>query len=159
MLFLLKSKVQEIDNMKRLTKEQRSNIREILEDKSCAYCKHLYSLVDWWCGNKDAIKSRGTSLPGVIHCPYFELDKNYTRKELKKIKKQCNMKRWRKIAKIVNTIVCIVLLVFVMQKIYGVWSEYGPYTWLSFIFSLIIHGSVIGMGYLGINWLLDKILK
>jgi hypothetical protein len=35
--------------MKRLTENQRRNIREILEDKSCAYCKHLFSLVDWWC--------------------------------------------------------------------------------------------------------------
>lgn len=144
--------------MKRLTKEQRSNIRDILTEKNCAYCKYLVSKISWWCGNESAIKARGTSLPGVIHCPYFELDKNYTRKKLK-IKKPYNMKNIKKIAKITNAIVCTVLLVFLMQKIYGVWSEYGPYTWLSFIFSLIIHGGVIGMGYLGINWLLDKLLK
>lgn len=69
--------------MKRLTKDQRRNIREILEDKSCVYCKNLFPLVDWWCGNKDAIKARGTSLPRATHCTYFKLDKDYTRKELK----------------------------------------------------------------------------
>lgn len=144
--------------MKKLTKDQRRTIREILTDKSCADCKYLGSKVSWCCGNEDAIKARGTSLPGVIHCPYFKIDKNYTRKELK-IKKSYNMKRCKKIAKIINTIVCIVLLVFVMQKIYDVWSMYGPYTWLSFVSSLIIHGGVVVMIYLGINWLLNKYIK
>lgn len=69
------------------------------------------------------------------------------------------MKNIKKIAKITNAIVCTVLLVFLMQKIYGVWSEYGPYTWLSFFSSLIIHGGFVGMIYLGINRVLDKILK
>lgn len=140
--------------MKRLTENQRRNIREILEDKSCAYCKHLFSLVDWWCGNEDAIKARGTSSPGVIHCPYFKMDKNYTRKELK-IKKLFN----KKIAKIVNTIVCIILLVFIlMRMIYNAWSMFG-YSWISFFSSLIILGGFMGMMYLGINWVLNKILK
>jgi hypothetical protein len=144
--------------MKQLTEDQRRNIRDILTNTNCAYCKHLVSKVSWWCSNEDAIKARGTRLPGVINCPYFKIDKNYTRKELK-IKKPYNMKRCKKIAKNANAIVCTVLLVFLMQKIYVVWSEYGPYTWLSFFSSLIIHGGFVGMIYLGINRVLDKILK
>lgn len=143
--------------MKQLTEDQRKNIREILTNTNCVYCKHLVSKVSWWCSNEDAIKARGTRIPGVIHCPYFKLDKDYTRKELK-IKKPCNMKICKKIAKITNAIVCIVLLVFLMQVIYNAWSEYGPYTWLSFFSSLIIHGGVVGMIYLGIDWVLNKIL-
>jgi hypothetical protein len=69
--------------MKQLTEEQRRNIREILDDKSCTYCKYLISYVSWWCGNKDAIDARGTRIPGEIHCPYFKIDKKYTRKKLK----------------------------------------------------------------------------
>jgi hypothetical protein len=70
--------------MKQLTEDQRRNIREILDDKSCTYCKYLYSTyVSWWCGNKDAIDARGTRIPGVIHCPYFKINKKYARKKLK----------------------------------------------------------------------------
>lgn len=69
--------------MKQLTEDQRRNIREILDDKSCTYCKYLISHISWWCDNESAFKARGTRIPGVIHCPYFKLDKDYTRKELK----------------------------------------------------------------------------
>lgn len=35
----------------------------------CAFCKPALS---WWCTNKEAIKLRGTSIPGIIKCPYWE---------------------------------------------------------------------------------------
>lgn len=69
------------------------------------------------------------------------------------------MKRCKKIAKIVNAIVCIVLLVFIlMRMVYNGWSMYG-HNWISFFSSLIILGGFIGMMYLIINWVLNKILK
>lgn len=69
--------------MKQLTEDQRRNIREILDDKSCTYCKYLISHISWWCDNESAFKARGTRIPGVIHCPYFKIDKKYARKKLK----------------------------------------------------------------------------
>lgn len=44
------------------------------EKKSCYDCGYLKSALSWWCGNKEAIKARGTSLPGCIHCPYWKPD-------------------------------------------------------------------------------------
>lgn len=141
--------------MKRLTAAQRRDIREILEETNCAFCKHLVPHVGWWCGNESAIKARGTRMPGVIHCPYFKIDKDFTRKVLK-IKKPCNMK---KIAKIVKVIICLVLSVVIMQVIYNVWSTYGSYAWLNQFSSLLIYGGVVGMIYWCINWVLNKIWK
>jgi hypothetical protein len=48
--------------------------------KSCADCKHCKALVNWWCKNKLAIKARGTKIPGVVNCPFWEGCK--TKKEL-----------------------------------------------------------------------------
>lgn len=47
------------------------------ERRSCVDCKFLQSYVSWWCTNEQAKLSRGTSIPGVIHCPYWELDVKY----------------------------------------------------------------------------------
>ena len=69
--------------MKRLTKEQQRIVRDILTNKQCAYCRYLVSHFSWWCDNEKAIAARGTRIPGVIHCPYFKIDKNYVRKKLK----------------------------------------------------------------------------
>lgn len=45
------------------------------EKRSCIDCKYLKSALSWWCTNKQAIKSRGTSIPGCIKCPFWELKK------------------------------------------------------------------------------------
>ena len=41
------------------------------ELRSCADCASLASALTWWCTLKDAAKYRGTTLPGVIHCPFW----------------------------------------------------------------------------------------
>ena len=41
------------------------------ERASCYDCTHLKAAVSWWCTNDDAIKWRGTSLPGVEKCPFW----------------------------------------------------------------------------------------
>lgn len=35
-------------------------------------CRHLKAALSWWCTNPNAIKYRGTSIPGVKGCPFFE---------------------------------------------------------------------------------------
>ena len=64
-----------------------------------------------------------------------------------------------KIAKIVNIIVCIALVVFIMRMAYNTWSMYGPYTLFSFFASLFVHGGLGIMIYLGIDWVLKKLFK
>lgn len=43
-----------------------------LKLRSCYDCSFLVAKVNWWCSNKDAIKARGTAIPGCIHCPYWK---------------------------------------------------------------------------------------
>lgn len=48
----------------------------------------------------------------------------------------------------INVIVWLVIAVFLMVHVYGVWSQNGPYTLLQFIASLTFHGGfclIIGM--------------
>lgn len=35
-------------------------------------CKHLVAYVNWWCVSEDAREYRGTAIPGVCHCPFWE---------------------------------------------------------------------------------------
>jgi hypothetical protein len=44
------------------------------EKRSCYDCAHLTSALSWWCGNDEAIKFRGTRIPGGIKCLYWEPD-------------------------------------------------------------------------------------
>ena len=41
------------------------------QKKSCYDCDHLKSVISWWCTNPNAIKARGTRIPGVIKCPFW----------------------------------------------------------------------------------------
>lgn len=143
--------------MDKLTKDQQKLVRDILANRSCSYCQYLVSHINWWCGNNSAINARGTRIPGVIHCPYFKVDKDYVRKELK-IKK-CNIMNKLKIAKILNAIVCLIFTILLMCEVYFNWSMYGTYTIMSFFVSLIIHGGLGLMSYLSINYLLNRIFK
>jgi len=59
-----------------------------VERKSCVDCKFLKSYATWWCTNEQAKLARGTSIPGVIHCPYWELDIKYAIEQNKLRKKR-----------------------------------------------------------------------
>lgn len=48
--------------------------------RSCYNCEHLREALSIWCGNEKAIADRGTKIPGIIHCPYWEPDKKAHRK-------------------------------------------------------------------------------
>lgn len=45
------------------------------EKRSCHDCAHLKPAIRYWCSNKEAIELRGTSIPGCIRCPSWELMK------------------------------------------------------------------------------------
>lgn len=57
---------------KKVTAEQFKKTGE--EKRGCAWCKHCQPKINWWCENKEAIKQRGTSIPGIIQCPFFDFD-------------------------------------------------------------------------------------
>jgi hypothetical protein len=40
--------------------------------RNCATCAFLKGTLSLWCTNKNAIKDRGTGIPGIIFCPYWE---------------------------------------------------------------------------------------
>lgn len=44
------------------------------EKKSCANCRSLIQAVNLWCSNTEAIKARGTRIPGCIKCTYWSPD-------------------------------------------------------------------------------------
>ena len=39
--------------------------------RRCYDCAHLKGAVSWWCTNEEAIKYRGTQIPGVKDCPFW----------------------------------------------------------------------------------------
>ena len=41
------------------------------EKKSCDTCYHLKEVLSPWCTNKEAIRSRGTSIPGIYNCKFW----------------------------------------------------------------------------------------
>lgn len=62
------------------------------------------------------------------------------------------------VARICNAILCLALLIIIMRAAYNTWSMYGQYTLYSFLVSLFIHGTLSGMIYLGIDYLLRKFM-
>jgi len=55
---------------------ERQEKKQVINDcpftrKGCDCCIYLKAALSWWCTNKECIKARGTSLPGIIKCPYW----------------------------------------------------------------------------------------
>ncbi len=42
------------------------------KSRGCNDCKHLKGAVSLWCTSDEACKARGSHIPGVIHCTYWE---------------------------------------------------------------------------------------
>ena len=58
--------------------KQEDNYNETPNQRcGCMDCKYLKSHISWWCSNNQAIMVRGTRIPGIIHCPYWELDQEW----------------------------------------------------------------------------------
>lgn len=64
-----------------------------------------------------------------------------------------------KIARLINALGAITLLVIIMRYAYNTWSLYGPYTVTSFVISFLMHGAFCYAIYWGIDYLLRKIAK
>ena len=62
-------------------------------------------------------------------------------------------------AKIINASICICGAILIMIAAYNQWSQYGEYTVFSFLCSLFIHGGLMFMIYLGINWVIDRLFN
>ena len=77
---------------RRLNKEQIAEVRSIYNEKNCAYCGWLTAALSWWCTNQKAIDARGTTFPGICHCPWWKPDKDYIRKHLKELPQSKNRK-------------------------------------------------------------------
>ena len=63
--------------MKHKMTEQSNNPANVenenpFERKSCYDCLHLEGYVSLWCASEEAREYRGTGIPGVIHCKFWE---------------------------------------------------------------------------------------
>lgn len=61
--------------------------------------------------------------------------------------------------KTLNALFAFIVTIFLMRKAYYTWNEYGGYNHLSFFVSLIIHGGIGFLIYLGLNCVLKNIGK
>lgn len=66
--------------------------------RSCYDCGWLKAYVSWWCTNPEAKRVRGTSIPGVYHCPYWKADEKFIKECRKKadksIKRSSQLDNW-----------------------------------------------------------------
>lgn len=66
------------------------------------------------------------------------------------------MEKKYNIAKAINTLVCMCIVVAIMLCAYNVWSLNGEYTLFSFFASLVMHGALGIMIYCGVDWILCR---
>lgn len=64
-----------------------------------------------------------------------------------------------KVSRLLNILLCFILMIYAMIKIYQEWSKFGEYTVLSFVASFIIYGDIIGFVHLTIDYILRKYFK
>ena len=50
------------------------------EERNCSHCRFCVAAVSWWCNNKEAVKVRETTIPGVSKCPFWEPMKHVSEK-------------------------------------------------------------------------------
>lgn len=72
---------------KSLTNLQRQYAKEAYKQRNCTHCRFLVAYVNWWCGSEDAIRDRGTNIPGECNCRHWKPDKKYIRQRIKKLNK------------------------------------------------------------------------
>lgn len=62
-----------------------------------------------------------------------------------------------KIAKTINILICMGIVVAIMLCAYNAWSLYGDYTLFSFFASLVVNGVLGVMIYFGVDWILRRV--
>lgn len=70
---------------RKLTHEQFVEALHIYRERNCADCGWLTAALHWWCTNQKAIDARGTTFPGICHCPWWKPDRDYIRKQLREL--------------------------------------------------------------------------
>lgn len=61
------------------------------------------------------------------------------------------------IARIINILFSMGIVVAIMLCAYNAWSLYGDYTLYSFFASLVVHGGLGVMIYCGVDWILRRV--
>jgi hypothetical protein len=69
------------------------------EKRSCYDCSHLFARVSWWCGNEEAVKARGTAIPGCIHCTFWKPDFSHIDDKYKTPENGYRLTWWQKLWK------------------------------------------------------------
>lgn len=67
------------------------------------------------------------------------------------------MEKKYKIAKTINILFSIGVVITIMLCAYNAWSLNGKYTWFSFFASLVMHGTLGIMIYCGVDWILRRV--
>lgn len=63
------------------------------------------------------------------------------------------------IARIINVLFCLGIVVTIMLCAYNAWSLYGEYTSFSFFASLVMHGALGVMIYCGVDYILRRVFN
>ena len=48
------------------------------ERKNCCDCRYCQGAVTMWCVNPETCKARGTAIPGISNCPYWQAVRSYS---------------------------------------------------------------------------------
>lgn len=67
------------------------------------------------------------------------------------------MEKKYKVAKTINILFSIGVVITIMLCAYNAWSLNGKYTWFSFFASLVMHGAFGVMIYCGVDWILRRV--
>ncbi len=70
------------DQIRRMPNDQFVNANPFVK-QSCSDCVFMKSALSFWCSNKEAIKFRGTSIPGIIFCKFWMPDWSHIPKKYK----------------------------------------------------------------------------
>lgn len=64
-----------------------------------------------------------------------------------------------KIAKVINILFSMGIVVTIMLCAYNVWSLNGEYTLFSFFASMVVHGGLGVTIYCGVDWILRRVFN
>ena len=67
------------------------------------------------------------------------------------------MEKKYKIAKAINILLCMGIVVAIMHCTHKAWSLNGEYNLFSFFASLVMHGALGIMIYCGVDWILRRV--
>ena len=67
-----------------MTSEEFKTLNPFIK-KNCSNCIHLKAAISLWCTNEDAKTARGTSIPAVSNCPFWEVDWNQVDEKYKTV--------------------------------------------------------------------------